>query len=140
MVAYYLNNKIDWIEVHENAQSITFVDDENKETQQKERIGINLSDCGIIQADINENEVEVLACKIQANSKLYPESKLPEKSRYLKDFKWRGEERMKRWQDIFDDPPVEIQIDETLEVQPENNETQTSSTEENQEPIQQNQE
>lgn len=109
MVGYYLDNKLDWIEVHENAQSVTYVDDEDEQTKTKERIGINLSDCGIIEADINGNEVEVLSCLIQANSKLYPESKLPEKSRFLKDFKWRGEERMSKWKDIFDDPPVEVQ-------------------------------
>lgn len=107
MIGLFLDNKLDWIEVHENAQSVTFVDEEAdpKKNKPKERIGINLSDCGIIEADINGNDVEVLSCRIQATSKLYPESKLPDQSRYLKDFKWRGEEKMKRWQDIFENPP-----------------------------------
>lgn len=105
MTGYFLNNKLNLVEVHENAQSVTYVDDENKDTGQKERIGINLSDCGIIEAEIKGNDVEVLACRIQASSKLYPESKLSEENRFLKDFKWRGEEKMKRWQDIFIDPP-----------------------------------
>lgn len=107
MLGLFLDNKLDWIEVHENAQSVTFVDEEEdkEKNKPKERIGINLSDCGIIEADINGNDVDVLSCRIQATSKLYPESKLPDKSRYLKDFKWRGDEMMKRWQDIFDDPP-----------------------------------
>lgn len=112
MLGLYLDNKLDWIEVHENAQSVTYVDDEEDpaKNKPKERIGINLSDCGIIEADINGNDVDVLSCRIQATSKLYPESKLPDKSRYLKDFKWRGDEMMKRWQDIFDDPPKHLLI------------------------------
>ncbi len=118
MMGLFLDNKLDWIEVHENAQSVTFVDEEEdpENNKPKERIGINLSDCGIIEADINGSDVEVLSCRIQATSKLYPESKLPDKSRYLKDFKWRGDEQLKRWQDIFDDPPahLELQPDESV--------------------------
>lgn len=108
MTGFFLNNKLNLVEVHENAQSVTYVDDEDEKTKEKERIGINLSDCGIIEAQINGNDVEVLSCRIQATSKLYPESKLPESSRYLKNFKWRGDEKMKRWQDIFDHPPDDL--------------------------------
>lgn len=110
MTGYFLNNSLNLVEVHENAQALNFVDDEDQETKDKERIGINTSDCGIIEAEIKGSDVEVLACRIQATSKLYPESKLPEKSRYLKDFKWRGDEKMLRWQDIFDDPPAYLEV------------------------------
>ena len=109
MTGYFLNNQLNLVEVHENAQSITFVDDENAETNTKERIGINLSDCGIIEAEINGNNVEVLACRIQASSRLYPESKLPPGALYLKDFRWRGDEKMTRWQDIFGDSTLIIE-------------------------------
>lgn len=111
MTGYFLNNSLNLVEVHENAQSVTFVDDEDEETLEKERIGINLSDCGIIEAEINGKNVDVLSCRIQANSKLYPDSKLPETARYLKDFRWRGDERMLRWQDIFIKVPENLQID-----------------------------
>lgn len=110
MTGYFLNNSLNLIEVHENAQSITFVDDDDEKTKVKDRIGINLSDCGIIEAEINGKNVDVLSCRIQANSKLYPESKLPESSRYLKDFIWRGDERMLKWQDIFINPPENLNI------------------------------
>lgn len=112
MTGFFLDNKLDFVEVHENAQSVTYVDDQDEKTKEKERIGINLSDCGIIEADINGREVDVLSCRIQATSKLYPESKLPEKERYLKDFNWRGDEKMKRWQDIFDSPPAYIETNQ----------------------------
>lgn len=110
MTGFFLNNELNLVEVHENAQSVTFVDDEETETGEKERIGINLSDCGIIEAEIKGNDVEVLACRIQATSKLFPESKLEESQKYLENFKWRGDEKMRRWQDIFDDPPDYIEI------------------------------
>jgi len=117
MTGFFLNNELNLVEVHENAQSVTYVDDEDTENNEKERIGINLSDCGIIEAEINGNNVEVLACRIQATSKLYPESKLPESAKYLKDFNWRGNEKMLRWQDIFEDPPdyIEVRIKENGE-------------------------
>lgn len=118
MTGYFLNNSLNLVEVHENAQSVTFVDDEDEETLEKERIGINLSDCGIIEAEINGKNVDVLSCRIQANSKLYPDSKLPETARYLKDFRWRGDERMLRWQDIF------IKVPDNLEVEILNIETE----------------
>lgn len=111
MTGYFLNNQLNLVEVHENAQAVTFVDDDDKEKEEKERIGINLSNCGIIEAEIEGSNVEVLACRIQANSKLYPESKLPPEAKFLKDFKWRGEEKMKHWTDIFGgDPPDYIEI------------------------------
>ncbi|WP_182043679.1 OstA-like protein [Moheibacter lacus] len=110
MTGFFLNNELNLVEVHENAQALNFVDDEDHVTKVKERIGINTSDCGIIEAEIKGSEVEVLACRIQANSKLYPESKLPEKSRFLKDFIWRGEEKMQKWQDIFDEPPAYLEV------------------------------
>lgn len=114
MTGYFLDNKLKIVEVHENAQSITFVDEEKKDSVEKERIGINRSDCGIIEAEINGNDVEVLACRVQANSKLFPESKLKEEDRFLKDFRWRGNEKMKTWLDIFEDPTeyIEININE----------------------------
>ena len=121
MTGYFLNNKLNLVEVHENAQSVTFVDEEadEKENKPKERLGINISNCGIIEAEIDGNNVEVLACRIQAASKLYPESKLPPEMKYLKDFKWRGDEKMLKWQDIFGDDPdyIEIKIKEVPESQ-----------------------
>lgn len=124
MIGYFLNNELNLVEVHENAQAITYADDENDENNTKERIGINMSDCGIIEAEISGNNIDVLACRIQASSKLYPESKLPEKLRYLKDFNWRGEEQMKHWKEIFDDPPYD------LEIQIKKNENKKSVSEE----------
>jgi len=117
MTGFFLNNELNLVEVHENAQSVTYVDDEDTENNEKERIGINLSDCGIIEAEINGNDVEVLACRIQATSKLYPESKLPESAKFLKDFNWRENEKMLRWQDIFEDPPdyIEVRVKENGE-------------------------
>lgn len=123
MTGYFLNNELNLVEVHENAQALNFVDDEDEKTKTKERIGINTSDCGIIEAEIKGSDVEVLACRIQATSKLYPESKLPETSRYLKDFNWRGDEKMLRWQDVFDDPPA------YLEVKIKENSTETEEVE-----------
>lgn len=115
MMGYFLDNKLKFVEVHENAQSVSYIDEEDEESKEKERIGINLSDCGLIEAEITDDQIEVLACRIQANSRLYPESKLPEEQRRLKGFDWRGGEKMKRWQDIFGNIPPDTGPEESAE-------------------------
>ena len=67
----------------------------------KELIGINRSDCGIVEADFEERDINVLACRINADSSLYPPSQLPEDQRKLPDFVWRISERPLAWRDIF---------------------------------------
>ena len=67
----------------------------------KELVGINRSDCGIVEADFEEREINVLSCRINADSSLYPPSQLPEDQRKLPDFVWREDERPVVWRDIF---------------------------------------
>lgn len=101
MKAYFLEEELHDALVEENAQSIAFVDDEDKKTKQKSRVGIGKSVCGIIDADFVDRKLNIVSCKINAESKIYPESKIEERMRFLPGFIWRESEKLNKWQDIF---------------------------------------
>ncbi|WP_260393770.1 OstA-like protein [Empedobacter stercoris] len=101
LTVLFQDDKIDFIDVEENAVALTYMDDTDPKTKERERYGVNISYCGIIEADVVGNEVELVACRIKSDGKMYPLSKFPEEMRYLPDFKWRISERLNKWQDIF---------------------------------------
>lgn len=101
ITAYLEEDKIKKVLVKSNAQSISYIDEEDKSKKKKDRIGINRSDCGIIIAEFENSDIDIISCKINGDSKLYPENKLPDNARFLSDFKWRNSERLKKWKDIF---------------------------------------
>ncbi len=105
------NEELRYIKVEGNAESIIYVDDEDKETKVVNRIGINKSVCGIIEADFYDRIVNIIECNINGKGKLYPVSELPTNGRFLADFTWRNKERPKKWQDIFLDIPESTEND-----------------------------
>lgn len=102
MTALFKNDSIEWVQAFGNAQSTLYLEEENKKTKEKELLGINRSDCGIIEATFEEGKMEIISCKIGQQSKLYPPKDFPEDQQYLPGFLWRSKERFKRWQDIID--------------------------------------
>lgn len=101
MTAIFYNNEIDFLRVVGNAVALTYMDDVDAKTKIKERYGIDITYCGIIEADVVGKQMELAACRVKATGKTYPESKFPEEQRYLPDFKWRFTESLKKWRDIF---------------------------------------
>lgn len=104
LTVLFQDDKIDFINVEENAVALTYMDDTNPKTKEKERYGVNISYCGIIEVDVVGKDVELVACRIKSDGKMYPLSKFPEEMLYLPDFKWRIEERLNTWRDIFVKP------------------------------------
>jgi lipopolysaccharide export system protein LptA len=98
--AYFENEELHFVDLKGNAESITYVEEDSK-SKGKERMGISISVCGILQGEFIDRKIDIISCQLSAESKLYPESKLPEQNRYLSDFEWRDDERLKKWQDIF---------------------------------------
>ena len=101
LTVLFQDDKIDFINVEENAVALTYMDDTDQKTKVKERYGVNISYCGIIEVDVVGKDVELVACRIKSDGKMYPLSKFPEEMRYLPDFKWRISERLNTWRDIF---------------------------------------
>lgn len=105
MTVYYKDNKINLAKVIGNAQAITYADDQNERTKEVERIGVSLSTCGIIEAEFDENKVQIISCNVGANVDTYPMSKIAREKRFFPDFNWNTKDRLKRWEDIFLDSP-----------------------------------
>ena len=101
MTAIFYNDELDFLRVVGNVVALSYADEKNEKTKQTNRIGIDISYCGILEADIVAKKMELVGCRIQATSKTYPVAKFPEDLRYLPDFKWRYAESLKTWRDIF---------------------------------------
>ncbi len=105
MTVYYQGNDIKEARVVGNAQSIVYVDEENKETHKPDRIGITLSACGIIGALFEERALQIISCSIGATADTYPMSKIEPVRRKFPDFNWNTKDRIRKWQDILVDTP-----------------------------------
>ncbi|ALR31137.1 organic solvent tolerance protein OstA [Chryseobacterium sp. IHB B 17019] len=119
MTVYYgEDNNIKEAKVIGNAQAITYSDDVNAETKEKERIGISLTSCGIIDALFEEKALYVVECNIGATSDTYPMSKIEPARRKFPDFNWNTKDRIMKWQDILVDTPnypeIKYESDDTL--------------------------
>ncbi len=101
LTVLFHEDQIDYLDVEGNAVALTYMDDEDEKTKVIERYGVNISYCGIIEADVVGKQLELLACRIKSDGKMYPLSKFPPELRYLPDFNWRIDERLLKWQDIF---------------------------------------
>ena len=118
MTVYYKENKVNLAKVIGNAQAITYADDQNEKTKETERIGVSLSTCGTIEAEFEENKVQIISCNVGANTDIYPMSKISREKRFFPDFYWNTKDRLRKWEDIFLDSPgyeeVKYESDDAL--------------------------
>ncbi len=118
MTVYYKENKIQLAKVIGNAQAITYADDQNKKTKETERIGVSLSTCGTIEAEFEENKVQIITCNVGANVDTFPMSQISREKRFFPDFNWNTIDRLRKWEDIFLDTPgyeeVKYESDDAL--------------------------
>ncbi len=105
MTVYYEQNEIKTARVIGNAQAITYADDRNEKTKEVERIGVALSTCGIIEAEFEDQRVQIISCNIGADVQTYPMSLISREKRFFPDFNWNTTDRLRRWQDIFVESP-----------------------------------
>ena len=105
MSVYYEGGDIKEIKVIGNAESITYVDEENKKTGSKDRIGVNIATCGIIGALFSERNLHIITCSIGAVAKTLPMSKISPQEKRFEDFNWNTKDRIRKWQDILVDSP-----------------------------------
>ena len=105
MNVYYEKNDVKLAKVIGNAQAITYADDQNEKTKEVERIGVALSTCGTIEAEFEDRRVQIIACNIGSNTDVYPMSLISREQRFFPDFNWNTKDRLRKWQDIFDDSP-----------------------------------
>jgi hypothetical protein len=105
MTVYYEGPDIKEIKVIGNAEAITYADEFNKKTKVNDRIGVNVSICGIIGALFDQRQLQIISCSIGAAAKTYPMSQISPAQKKFEDFNWNTKDRIRKWQDILVDSP-----------------------------------
>lgn len=93
----FRENKLKVIDLVKNTEVIYYMYNDDQEL-----IGINKTICSAINIVLENNEIEDITFITDPDGDVYPEKDLPSNSRKLKGFIWRGEERIRTKDDIFD--------------------------------------
>lgn len=104
-------NELNQVDVTKNAQSIYYARNDKQEL-----ISIDKSKSGSISILFFEGDIDEYTRFNQVDGDSYPESKFPEKEKFLKGFDWREDERPLSVDDLFkDDPPFVLPVIKGLE-------------------------
>lgn len=103
----FRDNKLYEVDVVKNTEVIYFMrNDEN------ELVGIDKSKSSQINMTLLENQIETITFFNRTEGIMYPETELPENTRKLRGFIWRGDERIRSKDDIF--PPEENEYEQKM--------------------------
>lgn len=101
----FFDNELKIIHLIKNTEVIYYLyNDDDK------LIGIDKTICSAIEMELGNNEIETITFITDPDGDIFPEKDLPENSRKLKGFVWRGAERLLSKDDIFDDDDNNIQL------------------------------
>lgn len=105
----FKDNKLYEVDVVKNTEVIYYM-----RNDQNELIGINKSVGSKINLILDKNTIETITIFNNPDGDINPEKDLPENTRKLRGFIWRGDERIKSKDEIF--PPEEIELDATIQA------------------------
>ncbi len=88
MIAHFQENKIDYITIDGNAESLYFVIDEAAQLK-----GMNHLQCSHMRINIEEGEIASIAFQIKPQGTFYPPQLIQEEEKKLSNFKWSASER-----------------------------------------------
>lgn len=94
----FIDNELKIVDLVRNTELIYYMYNDDDEL-----LGINKTICSAIRMTMAENDIEDITFFTNPDGNIFPESELPENSRKLKGFIWRGDERIRRMEDIFDE-------------------------------------
>ncbi|NHF61184.1 OstA-like protein [Flavobacteriaceae bacterium TP-CH-4] len=100
----FIDNELKYIDLIKNTEVIYYMYDE------LDLIGINKTICSKINITLANNDIEDLTFITEPDGDIFPEKDLPENSRKLKGFVWRGDERILTKDDIFDEDDNNIEL------------------------------
>lgn len=104
----FLDNKLHEADVVKNTEVIYYMRNDKNEL-----IGINKNKSSKINMIMDDkSKVETITFFDTVDGDIYPEKDLPENTRKLRGFVWRGDERIKTKEDIF--PPDEVEFDKQI--------------------------
>jgi hypothetical protein len=90
------NNEIYEVDIIRNTESLFFLRDDTSDL-----LGINKSISAKIKILFEKQEIADVYYYNEVDSQTHPSSMFPENARKLKDFSWRGEERLSSKADLF---------------------------------------
>jgi lipopolysaccharide export system protein LptA len=91
MVAYFVKNKIDHIDIDGNAESIYYVVGDDKKLQ-----GMNHLKCSQMFITMEKDQIAGIKFNTKPVGAFYPPHKMEEGPKQLTNFNWRGDERPTR--------------------------------------------
>lgn len=94
----FKDNQLKVIDLIKNTEVIYYMYNDDDEL-----IGIDKTICSAIRITMANNDIEDLTFFTNPDGDIYPETELPENSRILKGFIWRGDERILTKDAIFDE-------------------------------------
>ena len=101
----FLDNSLKIVDLVKDTEVIYYMYNDDDEL-----IGINKTICSEIRLLLAENEIEDITFFTNPDGDIFPEKDLPESSRKLKGFIWRGDERILTKDDIFDEDDNNIEL------------------------------
>ena len=96
LIGLFTDNELDTINIKKNTQVIFYSRNENEEL-----VGINNTTSSSIQMYLKDQEIRGIRFVKKVNGKLYPPSQFPENARILPGFKWFGDDRLLKVNDLF---------------------------------------
>jgi lipopolysaccharide export system protein LptA len=101
----FIENELKIIDLVQNTEVIYYMYNDDDEL-----IGIDKTICSKIRITMEENDIEDLTFFINPEGDISPEKDMPENTRILKGFVWRGDERILTKEDIFDEDDNNLKL------------------------------
>ncbi len=101
----FIENELKIIDLIQNTEVVYYMYNDDDEL-----IGIDKTVCSKIRITMAENDIEDLTFYTDPDGDIFPEKDLPENSRILKGFVWRGDERILSKDDIFDEDDNNLEL------------------------------
>ncbi len=101
----FIENELKIIDLISNTEVVYYMYNDEQEL-----IGIDKTICSKIRLLMENNDIEEITFYINPDGNIFPEKDLPEESRILKGFVWRGDERIRSKDDIFDEDDNNVEL------------------------------
>lgn len=101
----FVENELKIIDLIQNTEVIYYMYNDDDEL-----IGIDKTVCSKIRITMVDNDIEDLTFFTNPDGDIFPEKDLPENSRILKGFIWRGDERILTKDEIFDEDDNNLKL------------------------------
>ncbi len=101
----FIENELKIVDLVKNTEVIYYMYNDDEEL-----IGINKTICSAIRMTFENSDIEDITFITNPEGDIFPEEELPENSRKLKGFIWRGDERIRNKDAIFDDDDNNIEL------------------------------